>query len=529
MITAVRAQQDCLLSYALSTNPNPLTVSPPDIAAGAEDEHAFADIDLVISNSGNTPVRCSKIAIVLPIGSLAQDLAVTGEGIDAYVSPESGWTVIDVQSDVLLAVPMAETAVFNAAGSSTIGSSQVRFDVVPSSGGESEVTVDGLYIHLSGIKVSDKTGITRIGIEEWAAYEDDPIGEANTLTLDVAKFPFRSGSDPHPGIGRALVALTGTGQDPATKIAAGDLVVLEWHHLRGDNHELYADGRRLGDTGPELEQIAGGSRWEIPDGLQRDTTFALKTVTPTPDAGFVVRWDHVTVCVTDPTLAKLTVTGEVQAKSTLKAGATTVGSLDAGSGEIKTTGVLKAGATTVGSLDAGSGEIKTTGVLKAGATTVGSLDAGSGEIKTTGVLKAGATTVGSLNSGSGEIKTTGKVSGGSVTAGGKDVVKMDTQIAIQRNTKIRVNGVVETFYLELENKSAWGHWAGIYAWGTPESDGSRGGRAFRIVPPIGNRSDVAGAEEGRAEESTTPTSEVGTNEPDAGAQSDAGEPASSTD
>ncbi|MFF4219212.1 hypothetical protein [Streptomyces nondiastaticus] len=45
--------------------------------------------------------------------------------------------------------------------------------------------------------------------------------------------------------------------------------------------------------------------------MLRDTAFALKTVTPTPDGGYVVRWDHLTVCVTDQTLASLTASGAV--------------------------------------------------------------------------------------------------------------------------------------------------------------------------------------------------------------------------
>ncbi|WP_020549036.1 hypothetical protein [Embleya scabrispora] len=311
MTTAVRTAQDCKLTYALTTTPNPLTASPPNIIPGTEDEHAFADIDIVISNTGNTPVRCSRIAIVLPVGSYARDLAVTGEGIDAYVSPETEWTIVDIQSDVLLAIPTTETAVFPPTDYAAEPST-ARFEVVPRSG--REVNVDGLYIHLSGIKVSTKSGTARIGIEEWATDTEGPLPDVpNTMKLDVAKFPFRSGSDPHPGIGRALVALTATGGPPATNVAAGAPLVLEWHHQRGDNHELYADGKRVGSSQAELEEIAGGSRWEVKAGLRRDTTFALKTSTPTPTSGYVVRWDHVTVCVGDPTLDAVTVSNALQA------------------------------------------------------------------------------------------------------------------------------------------------------------------------------------------------------------------------
>ncbi|MFI9724030.1 hypothetical protein ACIHFE_31030 [Streptomyces sp. NPDC052396] len=303
---------DCVLSYALTTVPTPLTVSPPKSGPGNEDELAYGSIDLVISNSGSTPVRCSKIAIVLPVGTLAQDLALTGEGIAPYVEPESGWTIVGPQPDVLLAVPTAETAVFPAAGDTTGDSARVRFSVEPR-GGASEVTVDGLYITLKNIAISNKTGVSRIGIEEWATTGDQIPPTPHTGALEVAKFPFRSGADPSPGIGRALEATVGVGGPPATRIAAEAAVRLGWHHLRGDNHELYMDGERVTDS-----SIAGGSAYPVPAGrLVRDTSFALKTVTPTPDGGFVTRWDHLTVCVTDQTLASLTVSGAIQANGSL--------------------------------------------------------------------------------------------------------------------------------------------------------------------------------------------------------------------
>jgi hypothetical protein len=371
MTTAVRTDQDCKLSYALSTNPNPLTASPP-VVSGLEDELAYADLDLVISNSGSEAVRCGRIAVVLPIGSLAQDLAVSGESIEAYVSPESAWTIVDVQSDVLLAVPTAETALFRAAGSTASADGRVRFEVTPAAGGSSEVTVDGLYIHLSGIKVSDKTGIARIQIEEWAAVDGEALPETpNSRSLEVAKFPFRSGGSPDPGIGRALAALESTGDAPATRVAAGTRVVLEWNHLRGDSHELYADGERV-----DSPDVSGASRWQAPANyLKRDTAFALKTVTPTPEGGFVVRWDHVTVCVTDQTLASLAVTGTlgVTGDSTLgavaAASATVTGDTDLG--KLTVTGAtvlagLTAGATSVGTLTA-SGLITADAGLTVGA------------------------------------------------------------------------------------------------------------------------------------------------------------------
>ncbi|MGW1997403.1 hypothetical protein [Embleya sp. NPDC001921] len=454
MTTAVRTEQECKLTYALTTTPNPLTASPPNITPGTEDEHAFADIDIVISNTGNRPVRCSRIAIVLPVGSYARDLAVTGEGIDAYVSPEAEWTILDIQSDVLLAVPTAETAVFTPADDTAAASSTARFEMVPRSG--REVDVDGLYIHLSGIKVSTKSGTARIDIEEWATDTEGSVPEVpNTMKLDVAKFPFRSGSDPHPGIGRALVALTGTGQPPATKIAAGAPVVLEWHHQRGDNHELYADGKRVGSSQAELEAIAGGSRWPIDAGLTRDTAFALKTATPTPASGHVVRWDHVTVCVSNPTLDALTVTNALQANGNVTAnnsltanGPVTVaadqtltanGSIQANKGltvaadqTLTANGLVQANK---GLTVAADQTLTANGLVQAnkGLTVAANQTLTANGPTVLKGLKAGSAEVtGNLTSASAEV--TGKLSAGDATAGGKRVIRVDDRISLEVNS-----------------------------------------------------------------------------------------------
>ncbi|MFF0630482.1 hypothetical protein [Streptomyces sp. NPDC004296] len=434
---------DCVLSYALTTVPTPLTVSPPKVGPGNEDELAYGAIDLVISNSGSTPVRCSRIAIVLPVGFLAQDLALTGEGIAPYVEPESGWTIVGPQPDVLVAVPTAETAVFPAAGETAGDSSKVRFSVEPR-GGASEVTVDGLYITLKNIAISNKTGVSRIGIEEWATTGSTIPDVPNTGTLEVAKFPFRSGADPSPGIGRALVAVTQQGGPPATRIASGAPLRLEWNHVRGDNHELYMDGDRVTDP-----SIAGGSVYPVPEGkVLRDTAFALKTVTPTPDGGFVTRWDHLVVCVTDQTLASLTVSGELTAKGAVTAKSTlgvtgnaTVGGTLGVTGKLTADDDVQVNKTFKTGTDGESvfyhnvtvytpsklvvgkdmqvnGNLTTSGTVQGSALKVGA---------TYGIADNGAITGSSLNAGSGNITTSGKVNDNG------EILRSGTAVTLRNN------------------------------------------------------------------------------------------------
>ena len=171
------------------------------------------------------------------------------------------------------------------------------------------------------------------------------------------------------------------------------------------------------------------------------------------------------------------------------------------SGNISTTNGTVSGK----NVSATNGTVTATGNIS---TTADAITA-SGNISTTNGTVSGknvSATNGTVTA-TGNISTTSTVSGGTVNSGGKPVVTMNTPIAIARNTKINVGGNVRTYYLELENKSAWGHWNGIPAWGTPSSDSSRTGRAFYITNTIGNLSDAADTEEGAAGESTTQGSE----------------------
>jgi hypothetical protein len=106
--------------------------------------------------------------------------------------------------------------------------------------------------------------------------------------------------------------------------------------------------------------------------------------------------------------------------------------VNAGAGTIKTTGAVETGAfhATGNATVDGNTEIK--GTLKAGATTVDSLDAGSGLIKTDGTVKAGDVQTGTLT-------TTGNVTiGGALTVTGK--LNMD-EIEMNKNGIVGDNNV----------------------------------------------------------------------------------------
>ncbi len=130
--------------------------------------------------------------------------------------------------------------------------------------------------------------------------------------------------------------------------------------------------------------------------------------------------------------------------------------VNAGAGTIKTTGAVETGAlhATGNATVDGNTEIK--GTLKAGATTVDSLDAGSGLIKTNGTVKAGDVQTGTLT-------TTGNVTiGGALTVTGK--LNMD-------EIDMNKNGIVGDDKVDANTKVAAGK-ISSYKKAISQTDGS---------------------------------------------------------
>ena len=126
------------------------------------------------------------------------------------------------------------------------------------------------------------------------------------------------------------------------------------------------------------------------------------------------------------------------------------GNINAGDGLIQTTGTVKAGKVQTGTLKTTGkatiggaltvkGDTEMEGTLKAGATTVDSLDAGGGLIQTTGTVKAGKVQTGTL-------KTTGKA-----TIGGALTVKGDTKM--KGNLSVKGEFKSETLSSELDKNN----------------------------------------------------------------------------
>jgi hypothetical protein len=136
--------QPTLLTYALSTQPNPLQVGGP------------SQLVLAVSNGTGARVACQQIAVTLPVGTNANDLIATAT---VTATPPAGWTA-DVQGGLIVFAPI---------------------------GGSVKVQGAGLVFELA-VTVNGQPGTANVTIAETAASTTQPSA-TRTVTLPVAKFP----------------------------------------------------------------------------------------------------------------------------------------------------------------------------------------------------------------------------------------------------------------------------------------------------------------------------------------------------
>ncbi|MEU0939029.1 hypothetical protein [Embleya sp. NPDC005971] len=281
-----RTELPTLLTYTCETTPRELVPSDPF------GELALARLTLLVSNPLPDPVRCSRITIVLPVGTIAADLAETGVGIVTTATPHT-WSVIAIQEDVLIAVPQSGTAEFTR-------SDHDREDQTRSS----------LAIRLDGIKLSRKAGTARIHVIETGSTDPDEPDTDRHLEIKLTKsepprrrrdLPAETAttttSDDDPTkettdtANLAARLTTAPGAPPATLIPRKTPFFLTWQGPAGDHKILYS------------RASPGGVPITFPHpvpALDRDETFLVKTT-----AGGVDRYDSVTVTVDKPLLPGL--------------------------------------------------------------------------------------------------------------------------------------------------------------------------------------------------------------------------------
>ncbi|MFI6986575.1 hypothetical protein ACIBSV_49655 [Embleya sp. NPDC050154] len=273
-----------LLTYSHETIPHPLNPSAP------VGELEIARLRLLVSNPLPDPVRCSRITIVLPVGTVsASALAETGVGIVATATPHT-WSVVAIQEDVLVAVPQDGTAEFTR-------SDHANPDQVTGS----------LAIQIDGIKVSREEGTATVRVIESASASPDAPEIDRDLEIDLDKIRLRWRRDLPTEPAHAAGTGARTDEDasstanltarlspgdpaPATLVPRATPIVLTWQGPTGD-HVVYSRTTPNGVTATFPFQLPG---------LDRDETFVVKT---TKDG--VDRYDSVTVTVDAPLLASL--------------------------------------------------------------------------------------------------------------------------------------------------------------------------------------------------------------------------------
>lgn len=177
-----------LLTYSLTTLPNPLQVSPE--TGGS----VSSDITIVISNdSGDGALQLTQVTFLMPIGLDAADL--TNDQFSYSASPSAVWTV-------------------NPAGSAG------EFILTPVNGQPVTVTTDGIVVQFFGIHVNQKVGTFPLDANELAQGTGNPK-QLRQAHFEVAKFPYGyffgqfAASAPQVNDGQP-VTLTWSGSDLST-------------------------------------------------------------------------------------------------------------------------------------------------------------------------------------------------------------------------------------------------------------------------------------------------------------------------
>lgn len=148
------------LSYAVGTNPAPLTVSP---ASGGPVSGA---ITIVISNDSARSVNLHQIAVRFGIGAAAGDLASDAANIETSVTPSSDWTTTVTSRSTIFEV-----------------------EVTPVSGPSRAVGSGSIVIHVYGIPINTETGTVDITIVETAGHGGHAPAP-RTHVEQIGKFPY---------------------------------------------------------------------------------------------------------------------------------------------------------------------------------------------------------------------------------------------------------------------------------------------------------------------------------------------------
>lgn len=245
------AASSTMLSYAMTTTPNPIQVSTSPTSP------ALANLIFVVSCPRSTgSATVSQISIHLPVGAISDSTNLTN------VAPSASAASI--------------TASDGAAWTPSLGVAEGLFIFTPP-GGSAQIGNQSLTIQLAGIQVSPMVGTANIAIAEWASPgafappspHQPPSGQASVA---VAKFP------------SGFYAFDFAPNKP--QVNSGDTVTLTW--VGSDNADYsiaYGDQQPVAVT---------GRTWTSPP-LYTTTVFML--IASATVAGQTVKLDLTTAVI----------------------------------------------------------------------------------------------------------------------------------------------------------------------------------------------------------------------------------------
>ncbi|MFF8367433.1 hypothetical protein ACF05W_01150 [Streptomyces lydicus] len=255
-----------LLSYNLSTNPDPLKASEENPSTSEK----RGELIIVGSLSHRDPADVKEIKVKVPAGTLSPDLATNLSSATAWISLKD-WTV-------------------------QLNDSSDEFVFTPTESHETIGPDTGFTIQLSQISINRKVGTAQITVTERSRTGQSAFQDRST-TFDVGKFP----ADFYM---RNFIA------NQADNIANGSEITLTWERSTNATYELLYGGTSLNVTNETTRTITN---------ITSDTTFYLRGTNGADPTNPVVRMLTAQVTVNKPDLevGNLTVHGKINAGSGL--------------------------------------------------------------------------------------------------------------------------------------------------------------------------------------------------------------------
>ena len=283
------------LTYALSTNPSPLTIS---LDTAPPTPPTLASLEFVITNPTAGAIKVSSITFTLEVGQGGTNITTSTSGIATQVSDPNNWQVI-------------------APGNVTSG--PAPYELVPA--GASLGAGASVVLTIYEVPTVLSPGTTTIEIKEI-------IGSTpNFTSILVTMFPYGFYFN-----GLAAHVQKGSGLFPVAQVALNELIKLVWNSSanKPDPFTILYSSATQGQQTARPSKI---DEWDLPP-LTSDTVFTLVMAVTSTGGQTLTLSMSTTVSVLKPALVAssitangITVNGAVSAQSATVSGAVSAGTL----------------------------------------------------------------------------------------------------------------------------------------------------------------------------------------------------------